>query len=237
MKQQKFITSHRFRVSRAKRAIQNSPERISIFDREAYVEFYLLEDIVRLYEYRLEAEKRKVVTTRAGELGKNRNIEKFSAIINIFKSAIEIAWSEITSGNYKNVWKAINEHALMIAAGSMKNLPELRQLAVALLKELSEEALAATQENAEFNEQLDDLESHEANVRSVRGLPSAEEIDELVRAAEVAIPDERTNRTRNVGPVKEEIYNGKKDQRRKDHCGDGRARQGRPHAGKIRRQI
>lgn len=186
---QQYITSHSARVRKAKEAIKHSPEKISIFDREAYVEFYLLEDIVRLYQYRLEKEKAKKYTTRAGAMTQKRNIEKFSAIIKIFQSAIEVAWGEIDSGNYKVVWKAIHEGALMAAAGNVKNLPELRALAVDLLKELSEEALSATAEDTALEEGLDELEAHEANVRSVRGLPSADEIEEVIRAVEAAIPD------------------------------------------------
>lgn len=195
---QQYITSHSTRVRKAKEAIKHSPEKISIFDREAYVEFYLLEDIVRLYQYRLEKEKAKNYTTRAGAMTQKRNLEKFSAIIKIFQSAIEVAWGEIDSGNYKVVWKAIHEGALMAAAGNVKNLPELRALAVDLLKELSEEALAATSEDTALEEGLDELEAHEANVRSVRGLPSADEIEEVIRAVEAAIPDkEKSSKGKN----------------------------------------
>ena len=189
MQQQKFITSHGYRLRRAKDLIPTLPEKISIINREAIVEFFLLEDIARLYEYRLEQEKRKVVKTPAGERAKRANMEKFTAIINLFNSAIEIAWSEITSGNYSAVWKAIPEHALMIAANSVKNLPTLRKIAVSLLKELSDEAALATAENVGFEEDLNDLDSHEANVRRVKGLPSPDEIDALIKAVEVAIPD------------------------------------------------
>lgn len=188
-KQQKFITSHRFRVKRAEEARKKSPEKISIFDREAYVEFYLLEDIVHMYEYRLERERNKVVETRAGEMARRANMEKFSAIINIFKSAIEIAWGEISSGNYEAVWSSIPEHQLMAASNSPKYLPKLRDLAIKLLRKLSDEALTATAENVQFEESLDELADHEANVRSIKGLPSQEEIDEIIRAVEVAIPD------------------------------------------------
>ena len=68
--QTKFITSHRVRVARANELINQLPERISIIDREAYVEFFLLEDIVRLYEYRLNQERKKNVETKAGEMTK-----------------------------------------------------------------------------------------------------------------------------------------------------------------------
>lgn len=189
MQQQKFITSHAYRKTRAKVALENSPEKVSIIDREAYIEFYLLEDVARLYEYRLDQEEKKVVNTRSGEKAKKANIEKFTAIINLFNSAIEIAWGEITSGNYSAVWKAIPEHALMVAANSVKNLPALRKIAVNLLKELSDEAMVATTESVALDEDLDDLEAHETNVRKVKGLPSSEEIEALIKAVEVAIPD------------------------------------------------
>lgn len=155
------------------------------------MEFYLLEDIVRLYEYRLEIEKNKVVVTPAGERAKRANIEKFTAIINLFNSAIEIAWGEITSGNYSAVWKAIPEHALMVAANNVKNLPALRKIAVDLLKELSDEAMSAAAENAGFEEDLSELDAHEENARRVKGLPSSEGIAALIKAVEVAIPDKK----------------------------------------------
>lgn len=189
--QTKFITSHKSRVQRAEEARRNSPEKISIFDREAFVEFYLLEDVERLYLYRLEEEQKKVVKTRAGQMAKERNIQKFSAIIKVFRSAIEIAWGEITSGNYKSVWKNIPEHSLMVAANSLRYLPELRAIGVDLLKNLSEEALIAAKETVALDESLDEIEDHEANVRTVKGLPSPEEINAVIREVEEAIPDRK----------------------------------------------
>ena len=58
---EKIIRSHRQRVKAAKDLIPSNPiyrgERISIVDREAFVEFFLLEDIRRLYQMRLKREK------------------------------------------------------------------------------------------------------------------------------------------------------------------------------------
>lgn len=189
--QTKFITSHRVRVARANELINQLPERISIIDREAYVEFFLLEDIVRLYEYRLNQERKKNVETKAGEMTKERNIRKFSAIINIFKSAIEIAWGEISSGNYRAVWSSIPEHALMVAANSLKYLPKLRMIAVKMLKNLSTEALDATNQSVVFDESLEGIEDHEVNVRAVKNLPSEDEINAIIRVAEDVIPDDK----------------------------------------------
>ena len=199
--QSKFITSHRTRVRRAETARKNSPEKISIFDREAYVEFYLLEDIVHLYEYRLDTETKKNVTTRAGEMAKVRNIKKFNAIIKIFTSAIEIAWGEITSGNYKAVWSSIPEHALMVAANSLKYLPELRAIAVKMLKNLSNEALEAAKERVALDDSLDEIEDHEANYRSVKNMPSEDEIDAIIKAVEDIIPDKKAKQNRNFDDI------------------------------------
>ena len=190
-KQETFITSHRYRVKRAKDKLREWPEKVSFFDREAFVEFFLLEDVVRLYQYRLGREKAKIVNTRAGEMAKRSNVEKFTAIINIFESATEIAWGEITAGNYKTVWSAIPERALMVAANRLKYIAQLRELAVKLLRTLSESAMSATEQAVLLDEALDDIEDHEANVRLTKDLPSASEIEELIRAVEVAIPDER----------------------------------------------
>lgn len=193
---QKFIRSRRTRVKKAKLEIKKIPEKITMFDREAFIKFYLLEDIFNLCKFRLLQEKNKKNKTRAGEISTRLNIEKFTAIINIFESAIEVARGEITSANYKAVWKAINERALMIAAGSLKNLPELRDLAVELLKELSDEAVKATEHNMGLNDDLDFIVSHEANVRHCKDLPTPEEIDAVIKAGESDIADKKAKSNR-----------------------------------------
>ncbi len=194
----KTIRSHRERVKHANWTINNVPrykrERISIIDREAFVEFYLLEDIARLYTERLKEEEAYRPQGRADEKGKKVNVEKFSAIINVFNAAIGAARTAINSADYKKVWKAIHEHQLMVAANSVKNLPELRELAIDLLRELSSDMTAALDVNNDLEGDLDDLDAHEENVRRVKNLPpTVEEIEEVIRAAEAAIPDRKRN--------------------------------------------
>ncbi len=196
MAQQKFIRSHRARVKQANETLRNNPryrgERISIVDREAFVEFYLLEDIVKLYNIRLREEQAYVPQGRADEKGKRQNIEKFSAIIAVFNAAIGAARSAINSADYKKVWKAIHEGALMAAANSVRSLPELKSLAIELLRELSEDMVVAVDVSHELDEDLDDLDAHEENVRRVKDLPpTMDEIEEVIRAAEAAIPDRK----------------------------------------------
>ena len=72
----------------------------------------------------------------------------------------------------------------------------MRDLALKMLRALSNDALEATQQNVLFDESLDEIEDHESNVRRVKGLPSAEEIDEVIRAIEVAIPDDKKNKNK-----------------------------------------
>ena len=195
---EKTIRSHRARVKQANETLKNNPrykrERISIIDREAFVEFYLLEDIVKLYNMRLREEQLYVPQGRADEKGKKSNIEKFSAIISVFNAAIGAARSAINSGDYKKVWKAIHEGALMAAANSVKSLPELRKLAIEMLRELSADTVESVDVMRGLDEDLDDLDAHEENVRRVKDLPpTMDEIEEVIRAAEMAIPDRKRN--------------------------------------------
>ncbi len=154
-----IIRSHRARVVQANCMLKKSPIyqqiRVSLIDREAFVEFYLLEDIVNLYSLRLKAAREA-----ADDMTARQNIEKFSAIIDIFNAAIGAAQMAIRSGDYKKVWKAIHEGALMMAAKDMRHLPELKKMGIELVREL-----------------CDEMES--------------EAIEELIRAAEAAIPDRK----------------------------------------------
>ena len=109
---EKYPRSHRARVRQANDTLKNNTkykgQRISIIDREAFVEFYLLEDIVKLYDIRLKEEEKYVPDGRMDQMAKERNIAKFSAIIDVFKAAVGAARAAIDSGDYKRVWKAIH---------------------------------------------------------------------------------------------------------------------------------
>ena len=79
----------------------------------------------------------------------------------------------------------------MVAANSLKYLPKLRMIAVKMLKNLSTEALDATNQSVVFDESLEGIEDHEVNVRAVKNLPSEDEINAIIRAAEDVIPDDK----------------------------------------------
>lgn len=202
---EKILRSHRARVRQAKETLKNNEryrgQRISIIDREAFVEFYLLEDIVRLYEVRLANEQNYHSDGRLDEMARQRNMKKFSAIIDVFKAAVGAARAAIDSGDYKKVWKAIHEGALMAAANSVKNLPELKKMAIELLRELSEDMVVAEDLSHGLDEDLDDLEAHEENVRRSKNLPfTRDEIEEVIRAAEAVIPDKKSKKASRLDP-------------------------------------
>ena len=175
-KQTKFITSHRDRVARANEFVRKSPEKMSLIDREAVVEFYLLEDIERLLEYRLQTEQQTVYQTRAGQLAQSRKIAKYTAAINVFRSMIEVSISQIHDGQYKDVWSNIPEHALMFAAGNTKNLKKLCEMAPKSLRDIFDDANEAIEMHEGLQEALDELEDHDKNVRTVKGMPTNDDL-------------------------------------------------------------
>lgn len=182
---EKFITSHKSRVKRANEYRATSPERISIIDREALVEFYLLEDVLRLLEWRLGESIRdyKDVTEQNEPFGKQAtqsNIATFTAMIDIFKATINVSRAQIRCGNYKAVWRAIPEHVLMTAANQVGNLKILKDIVIGMIKTLMEEALEAQGIKMTLDEYLRSAQSHDANVRAVKGLPSPEELKKLI---------------------------------------------------------
>lgn len=189
----KTIRSHRERVKQAKIIIGTSykNERISIIDREAFVEFLLLEDIANLYKIRLRKTEAIIPNDRAGERSRGVNIRKFKAIINVFNAAISVAQSAIDSGDYRKVWRSIHEGALMSTANSVNTLPQLKKLAIELLKDLTDDMAEAEEVNIKLEEDIDDLDAHEQNVFTVKGItPTIAQINDVIRDAEEAIPDD-----------------------------------------------
>lgn len=162
-KQEKFITSHSARVKRANEYCKNSAEKISIIDREAIVEHFLLEDIERLCKARLV---RIINSPNETSYGKRSGIAAerlLRATLHIITSAIEVSKNKIILGRYKDVWRAIPEGALMRAAKNMKYLDKMRSMLEELLGELDEEALEAIKEVLIMEEKMDDAAIHEAN--------------------------------------------------------------------------
>ena len=187
-KMQKIITSHRRRVIQAKRWAAEYPEKISLFDLEAVVEFYLLEDVFRLYDFRLKREQSRTPETDFGIIAHKSNLAKFSAIKTLFERAIDVARAMIESGNFKEVRTAIPEGKLARAARNVKNLEKLRDIAVALLRKLLDDATDVGVIGQSATEALEDLVSHDENVRRMQDLPSLDEIEATIAAAEEAIP-------------------------------------------------
>ena len=131
--------------------------------------------------------------------GRDKNIEKFSRIIDVFNAAIGSALAAINSGDYKRVWKAIPEGALMAAANSVRNLPVLRKIAVEMLRDLYNDAYEASSISYGLEEDIQELDEHDANIRSFNDISlTPESIEEVIRAVEAAIPDKKS--TTKVNP-------------------------------------
>lgn len=185
MQQQKFITSHKERIARAKRIIDQLPENISIFDREAFVEFFLLEDIERLYRFRYQKVKEQHPKTREGIFFQKKQLEKIHYLIYMLTGCIEVFNMKIDVGAYSDVWKAIHEHQIRVAAGNMKYLDQLVKMTEFMLKEVDEEALDIARKMLEKGEFMNELEAHDANVRSLRGIPEYEEVNDVINPADM----------------------------------------------------
>lgn len=181
MQQQKFITSHAERVKRAQRLIDQMPERISIFDREAFVEFFLLEDIERLYRYRYQkVESRKPITPE-GIFAQKKQLEKMHYLIYMLVKCIEIMHGKLDEGAYSDVWKAIPEHQLKMTANNFKYLDRLIEITEDMLNDVSKEALALARKMKEQDEFMNDLEIHDANARSYYNISEFDgEIAEII---------------------------------------------------------
>lgn len=199
--QVKFITSHSARVKRAKEFLKRYPEKVSLIDREAFVEFFLLEDIERLYKFRLKniVSAAEATGTLDGQLSSVAAERILSASLHLLRSAIEVSKNKILLGRYSEVWKAIPEGALMRAAGSTKYLEQMKAMLVDLLGQLSPESLRAMQVILKRNEELDAIKAHEANVQLVKGI-SVEEFESTVNPSVLEVSDVEKNNKNKPNP-------------------------------------
>jgi hypothetical protein len=192
---EKIIRSHRARVKQANEYIKNSSERISIFDREAFVEFFLLEDIERLYKIRQSKVSSRKPETKEGIFYQKKQREKIAYLLYMLKSCIEIMFGKISEGRYSDVWKAIHEHALMVAAGREKYLDQLISLTEGMLEEVDKAAFKYSQKMHDKGIFLTALEKTDEDLRTLEGLPSDEEgigyINDVINPDEAVTPNEK----------------------------------------------
>ncbi len=188
MAQQKILRSHRARIEAVKHIIPTQ-EHVSLFDREAFVEFLLLEDIHRLYLYRYDKVKARKPATQEGIFYQKKQLEKMHYVIYMVTVCIEIMEGKMDYGDFTAVWKAIHEHQLMVAAGNMKYLDNLVKLVEIMLGDISREALEAAQKMRDREEFMAELEDHDANMRRIKGL------EEYVvdKIAQVVMPQDTSN--------------------------------------------
>lgn len=191
------IRSHRTRVQAAKDFLATSSrysaERISLLDREAFVEFFLLEDIYALYDMRLANAQSRNKNTVAGKYSKQSNIRKFKAFLEVLGSAMEVAEGMLESGEYAKVRRAIPEALLMIFANSVKFLPTLTKIATEMYEDLSGESLEAEDQRNDMAESVEETHAHEENVRRAKALPDLD--PNLAATIEEVLPATDSTRT------------------------------------------
>lgn len=193
--QTKFITSHTERLRRAKEYASRFPVKLSRFDLEAFVEFYLVEDIRRLYEYRHTVVKSRKKTTREGVFYQKKQLEKINYLIYMLDKCLDVLEGKLDDGAYSDVWRAIREHQLKVAAGNLTYLDELIKLTEGMLKEVDDEALLLAQKMLGGNEFMEELEAHDANARKVMGIPEdyGVEVNTVVEPKSDSAKDKKTN--------------------------------------------
>ncbi len=125
---QSFITSRKQRALRADTALSDLPEKASAICKAAYVKFYLLDDVIRLLEYR----KNKL---RGG--GENSDADELNRAFNIYSKTKQAAKEQIDFGNYKKVERAIPERKLLSAANAVNGYDRLIEIAQRIMLDMT----------------------------------------------------------------------------------------------------
>ena len=198
------VRGHYQRSQEAKRILKEWEQPVNFIDRAAFVEFLLLEDVATLCNHRLEALKNSSVSgnlTHAGELASGMAIKRFTAISKLLESAKDVAYYLILSGDYKTVWKAIPERALISASRKPKDLAKLGEISIDLLEKLQDAKTNALIISGNLDEQLEDIERHDANTElyyAMQNTPSEKDVEEVIKAVEDVIPGLRAKKAKNT---------------------------------------
>ena len=106
------IRSHRDRVKHAKEIIATKSDlygwtKVSIVDREAIVEWLLLEDLVALFRNRLTMYEERLKTDKTAYSRKSDEafIDKYKALLLVVTAAKDVSRNLIMDGNFRPVRK------------------------------------------------------------------------------------------------------------------------------------
>lgn len=212
-KKENIIRSHGARVKAAKVLIANDPtyskRNISIFDREAFVETFLLEDLFNFYQNSLDAIQNSAFTTRRAEELKRIQAANIKAILKLLASAFDVARLIILEGSDLSlVWKSIPEHVLMHKATKQKQLDALREIVKGIQGDLFEKARLVGVVVRRHDEDDLDLKSEDNYRRMMQGLDTREkyiESMELNEAEDMTTSLEGIERTISTEKKKKEL--------------------------------
>jgi hypothetical protein len=176
------LRTHGERIKAAKAIIQSRNQKINIIEREAFVEFLLLEDIHKDYSERLLRAKRDYdAAADAFDKRTNQsNVRIFNAVVKVFRALISVTKALIEQGNYTAVWSAIPESKLAKMAKDPKRYGELAELSAIILKRLGNDAIAGEEVGKILDEAIEDFDSNKANARVVYDIPSSSDINAIV---------------------------------------------------------
>ena len=193
--EQNKIRSHKVRRAAAREIALSLPGKLSIFDLEALTEFLLVEDIKNLYVDRRELVKSRVKATPEGRHYQKKQLEQINYLIYMLNKCLDVLESKIDNGEYSDVWRAIREHQLKVAANKLKYLEVLVKLVEEMLKDVDNDALELAKKMLEGEEFLENLEAHDANIRRVEGIPEdyGEEVAAIVEPQPEEIKEKKPN--------------------------------------------
>lgn len=236
------IRSHAERVKKANEYVKKfraEGKSINIFDREAIVEYLLLEDLCNyakdnVVEMRAIVEgKGKKLSSKGGRLAASTKAREYAALAKGLQTLTEVVYLKIQNGEYSSVWKMIPEHILMKMARSQKYLMQFIAIVTDMLKESKNDMQFAEFGYQKVDEEIDRIEAEIKNmdeINSVGGLenvldplfdPESDENKAFINALDDNVPANTENIVRDIESALSELL--KLGDKKKNNSGDNLA--------------
>lgn len=160
-----IVRSHKKRMALAKRQARRGPIKE---DCKALINYYLLQDLVELYEYLYDEELSiEGGDTDIGQDAHEHNLECLENCIVLFKSAEEVCGAQIRIRRYKIVRSSIKERALMRAANK-EDYGKMVNLAYNLIVDIYNKTLLASDAKEELENKHGKAKKADGYTREMR---------------------------------------------------------------------
>ena len=225
------IRSHAERVKKANEYVKKfraEGKSINIFDREAIVEYLLLEDLCNYAKDNVVE-----LSSKGGRLAASTKAREYAALAKGLQTLTEVVYLKIQNGEYSSVWKMIPEHILMKMARSQKYLTQFIAIVTDMLKESKNDMQFAEFGYQKVDEEIDRIEAEIKNmdeINSVGGLenvldplfdPESDENKAFVNALDDNVPANTENIVRDIESALSELL--KLGDKKKNNSGDNLA--------------